>query len=341
MAFWSAWTLRVAACLSLGTALLAPLVAHADELVGPPPELVGPPVPPTVAEEAITVLDTSRNYLSEKLIGFVGTVDGFFGDDRHYQETNDSVFQLDTTRVMGYGGDHKFVFSGRANVHLPMAEKKLHLLIETNPDRNAIVDPKQAQTAPLTEPTTPQSLGAALRFMRAGDERWNFSADGGLKFQGLSATPFVRSRAAMAIQLEKWRAKPSETVFWFNTIGAGETTQLDLERTISDTLLFRATSVATWLHNTQNFDLRQDLSLFHTLDERTALLYQISVTGMSQPITVVTDHVALVQYRYRLHQKWMYLDLIPQLHFPRDRNYSLSPTMSVRLEMMFDESKQY
>ena len=41
-------------------------------------------------------------------------------------------------RVMGYGGENKFVLSARANVHLPIAEKKLHLLLETNPDKNAI-----------------------------------------------------------------------------------------------------------------------------------------------------------------------------------------------------------
>ncbi len=287
----------------------------------------------------MSMMDTPRDYLSGKLVGFVSSVDRFFGDDRHYQETNDSVFQLDIYRVMGYGGEHQFVLAGRANVHLPIAEKKLHLLIETDPDKNATVNPNQTQTPPLTQPTTPQSYGAALRFIRAEAERWHFSADGGLKFRGLNTTPFARTRASLEAPVEQWRIKLAETVFWFNTVGVGETTQLDLDRPISEPLLFRATSVAAWLKDTQNFDLRQDFALFHQLDERTALLYQASVIGVSQPVTQVNDYVVLMQYRYRLHRKWMFFDVSPQLHFPRDRSFHLSPPLSLRLEMMFDESK--
>ena len=289
----------------------------------------------------MNALDAPRDYLSAKLVGFVSSVDRFFGDERHYQETNDSVFQLDTTRVMGYLGEHRFVISGRANVRLPMAERKLHLLIESDPDKNTVVDPKQTQLQQLNQPATPQSYGAALRYIKEEAERFHLSADAGLKFQGLNTTPFARTRASLAGSLDEWHVKLAETAFWFNTIGVGETTQLDFERPLSASVLFRASSVATWLNNTQNFDLRQDFTGFHTLDERTALLYQASVIGVSQPTTYVTDYVILMQYRYRLHRDWMFLDASPQLHFPRDRSFHDSPLLSVRLEMLFDESRKH
>lgn len=339
MAFRTACALRIAALVLLCAALVAPPTAWADELVGPPPPLVGPPAPPTLTENVMNALDTPRDYLSGKFVGFISQVDQFFGDERHYQETNDSVFQLDVVRVMGYGGEHNFVLVGRANVHLPIAEKKLHLVLESDPDKSASVDPKQSQVAPIRQPTAPQSYGAALRFIREEAQRWHFSADGGLKFHGLSTTPFVRSRASLEKPVDDWRLKLAETVFWFNTVGVGETTQLDLDRPISGPLLFRATSIAAWLRNTQNFDLRQDFALFHTLDERTALLYQASVVGASQPIARVADYVLLMQYRYRLHRKWMYFDVSPQLHFPWERSYKLNPSLSLRLEILFDESR--
>lgn len=331
--------------MSLYAALLVPVFGYCEEFVGPPAptpsveEFVGPP-PPTIIEEVMNDLDAPRNYLSEKFVGFVSSIDSFFGNDRNFQETNESVFQLDTIRVMGYGGEHNIVVSGRANVRLPMAEKKLHLLIETNPDKNQVSDPKQIQLQPQNEPATPQSISAALRFIKEEAEHFNLSADAGLKFHGLGATPFVRSRASYALPLEQWRVKMAETAFWFNTIGVGETTQLDFERPISEQVLFRSTSVATWLNDTQNFDLRQDLILFQKLDERTAVQYQASVIGVSKPVTEVTDNVLLILYRYRLHREWIYVDVSPQLHFPRDRSFQLSPSLSLRLEMLFDESKK-
>jgi hypothetical protein len=332
MAFQSIRISIIAARWSLGAALLFPLLALGDEFVGPP-------APPQLIEDVLSELDAPRDYVSEKFVGFVSSIDRFFGDDRHYQEANDSVFQLDFTRVMGYGGDHKFVLSGRAKVHLPVAEQKLHFIIESDPDKNASVDPKQAQSPPFRQPTAPQSYGAALRFMKAEAERWNVSVDGGLQFHGLSATPFARTRASMGMSLDQWRAKLSESVFWFNTIGVGETTQLDFERPVNETTLFRATSIAAWLNNTQNFDLRQDFIFFRKLDERTAMQYQASVIGKSKPVTQVTDYVLLVLYRYRLHREWVYFEVSPQLHFPKERNYQSNPALSLRLEMLFDEMK--
>jgi len=283
--------------------------------------------------------DKPHDYLSEKFVSFVSSVDRFFGDDRNYQEANDSVLQLDVIRVMGYGGEQKFVGSARAKVHLPIAEKKLHLLIETDPDKNAAIDPKQSQSPPLRQPSTPKSYAAALRIEKIEAERWHYSADGGLKFQGINTTPFARARASLDVPVDLWRVKASETAFWFNPIGAGETTQLDFERPISEPLMFRATTIAAWLRNTKNVDLRQDLSFFHKMDERTALLYQASAIGVSRPQTQVSDYVLLVLYRYRLHREWMFIEVSPQLHFPRERNFKRSTLLSLRLEMLFDESK--
>src|SRR5487761_2582206 len=100
MTFLSARTSRTLACILLAAALWAPPVAFGEEMaalpgmVGPPPEMAGPPRPPADREDAANMLDTPRNYLSGKLVGLVSGVDRFFGDDRHYQETNDSTFLL-------------------------------------------------------------------------------------------------------------------------------------------------------------------------------------------------------------------------------------------------------
>jgi hypothetical protein len=131
----------------------------------------------------------------------------------------------------------------------------------------------------------------------------------------------------------------AETPFWFNTIGLGESTQLDLERPISEPVLFRSTSIATWLKDTHNFDMRQDLTLFHKLDERRALMYQASAIGVSRPQTQVTEYVLLALYRYRLHREWMFLEVSPQLHFPKMLNFRTNAALSIRLEMLFDKSK--
>ena len=316
-------------------AVLLSMPVYAEEV---PPETSAKESPaPLIPLPSLDTMDAPRDYLSGQFTGLIGKVDRFFGDDRHYQESNASVLQLDLTRVTGYNGDGMYVLSGRAKLDLPNTEERLHLTIESDPDQNLSTDQSRTQQQ-TTKRSTMQSIAAALRFEQTGNERWHFSTDAGLKFQGLETTPFARVRGSVGEVFGLWHAKATETVFWFNTLGTGETTQFDLERLISEPLLFRATSNATWLHERQNFDLRQDFSLFHTWDERNALLYQASAYGISKPQTHVTDYVLLVSYRYRLHRDWLFFELDPQLHFPAERQFRPSQALVMRLEMLFDET---
>lgn len=317
---------------SVGVALMAPLAVFGEVVETPQTQ-------PSPLLDAISVIDEPRDYLAGRFVDLVSDIDSFFGDDRNYLERNESVIQLDLAREIGYGGEHRFVFSGRAKVHLPRAEKNLHLLLETDPDKNTVAEPAQNIAAAPGTNATPRSYAAGVSYEKAEEERWHFSAAGGLQFKGLNTAPFARVRGSYAVLMEQWRLKAAETAFWYLKTGVGESTQLDLERLISVPLLFRATSNATWLKDTHNFDLRQDLSLFHTLDERTALLYQASVTGVSQPQVQATDYVALLRYRYRLHRDWMFFELSPQLHFPRAKNFQLSPLLSMRLEMLLNNPR--
>lgn len=283
--------------------------------------------------------DAPRDYLAEQFVGFAGYIDNFFGDDRNFQESNKSVLQFDITRVVGRGAEQRFVFSGRGKVHLPNLEKRLHLLVETDPDKNVTGEQPQAQKTTINEVAAPESFAAAARFENAVETRAHYSADAGIQMQGLDTSPFVRGRGRYTVSLEQWQIKLAETLFWFNNTGTGATTQLDFERQISEHRLFRASTNGTWLRNTQNVDLSQDLSVYHTLDERSGLLYQASAIGVSRPQWRVTEYIALVAYRYRLHRKWMFLELSPQLHYPVAENYRVNPMLSLRLELLLDDPK--
>jgi hypothetical protein len=367
----SLWLFKLSRSLLLGIALLFPLKLFAvEQPISPPqppvidqaassPTPVSPPQQPVPSlEQPVPVpeqpppsrlskaLDVPHEYLSEKIVRLANSLDRFFGGNRHYQESNDSAIQLDLTRVAGYGGDPKFNLAAKANVRLPATEGRLHLLLETDPEKNT-TESTQDQTAtsvnnkgitPGSKVTSSGNVSLAGRYENAPENFWHFKTDAGLKFP-IPIRPFVRTRASFSKPVgDNWRLKAAESLYWFNTLGVGETTQLDLEHVISEAMLFRATSTATWLRDKHNIDLRQDFSVYHTLDDRTALLYQASVIGVSNPQYQVMDYVAFILYRYRLHKDWMFLELSPQLHFPRERNYKLSPTFSMRLEMLFEKT---
>lgn len=324
----SVWLSKSVICSVSGLALLAPLIALSEEI----PALAAPP-------EVMSDLDSRRDNLSGRFVDWAKSVDRFFGDTRNYQEANDSVIQMDISRVIGYGGNPKNDVSLRVNVSLPNTEKKLRWLVETNPDENIAVNQKSPEMLSSTKASNPRSYAAALRYEKIEAERWHFTTDGGIKLAGLSSTPFVRARISLSIPLAQWRLKVADSVFWFNTTGAGENTLIDFDRSLSERHLFRASSNATWLNDTRNFDLSQSFSVFDTMNENTAVLYQLSAVGVSKPQTEVSDYIVLMTYRNRIHRKWVFFEISPQLHFPRAVDFASSWQLRMRLEFLLDKSR--
>ncbi len=310
----------------------------------PKTEAASPPAPPEqqsempFVSELLDTADAPRNYWSGKFVDFANDIDRFFGDPRYFQEANKSVLQLNFTKVQQPGGGGNIVLDGQAKMDLPSTERRFKLMLESNPEKNVSGDATQVRPVIANDVVTSNNPSAALRYEKPAESPWHYSADMGVEAR-VPLQPFVRTRGSYSIPMDMWRMKIAETVFWFGSIGVGETSQLDLEKFISESVLFRTTSTATWMNDPHNFDLRQDFSVYHTVNERTAMLYQASVIGASQPQLEATEYVLLMLYRYRLHRKWVFFELSPQIHFPKAADFQLSPLLQLRLEFLFDSSK--
>lgn len=349
---WMLWSARIAAYLSMCIALLLPLPGN-TEVLGAASSVdaassveAASPDSEGSAEGAGTQpagtgfsMDPTRNYLSGKLESWAKSTDSFFGDYRNYQESNDSVVQVTMTQMRGYQGVSAIDYAFNLKFSLPNTEKKMQLLIETNPEEKSTTYQTNANLQLNKTTPSPAILAAAIRYEKAEAERWHFSTDGGIQLAGLASTPFARARLSLSLPLDKWRVNVAESIFWFSTIGAGESTLIDFERQLNHNQLFRISSNATWLNNTQNFDLSQSFSVYHTFDARSALLYQINVIGVTLPKTQVSDYVILMRYRYRWHREWVYLDISPQVHYPLAEEYRTSMLITFGLEFLFDKSR--
>jgi len=281
--------------------------------------------------------DATREYVSRHFMGLATALDRFFGDERNFQESNRSVFQLDIDELMQAGGQRESSLSGRIKLHLPSTEHRLHLLLESDPEQN-IGGPANAQnqTQRIGAFRAPGEYGLALRLERSKEQVWHASADAGVKLHA-PLEPFARTRISLIIPLGEWRMKPAQSLYWFSQSGLGETTQLDFERQLAPQTLFRATSSVTWLHLPQRFDLQQDLTLFHSLDEKRALQYQLSLIGVSKPQSMLDDAVLSALYRRQLNRSWLFFELNPQLHFRHSQSYDMDPLLWLRLQILFDQ----
>lgn len=321
------------------TAVPEPVVTEpaATEPVVTEPIAAAPP-PLTPVSDVFDPLESTRNYLSGKFTRLASFLDSYFGGNQHFQERNPSVMYMNLSRANGYGGSDKYDLAASLNLRLPISEGRVHLLVETDPERNLEDEPVKSSTVMNTKPATRKSIALAARYALEAKNGWSFRSDAGIKMP-FPAQPFVRAKVGYSTPIEDWRLTLGETVYWFSKDGVGDTSQIDLERQVDPHILFRATSIAVWLKDKDNFDLSQSFSFYHTVSDRTSLIYQASVFGISDPKPQITDTVFLVFYRYRLHQKWLFFEFTPQLHFPTANKYAVSPALSMRLQMLFDDTR--
>jgi len=192
----SIWPFSLSPSLLLGVTLLFPLpLLGAEQSVPPEPYTV----PQTPKSDRYDCMEDQRNYLSAKITSLASDIDRFFGGDRHYQESNPSVIQLNVTRGDGYGGDRKFDLAAKLNLRLPVTEGRLRLLVETDPEKNVIAGPTPVQGNPAlaNKVVAPKSVAVAVRVVAAEENVWNFNTDAGLQFP-IPPKPFVRTRLSFS-----------------------------------------------------------------------------------------------------------------------------------------------
>ncbi len=293
-----------------------------------------PEITPERKSRIFTAIEGPRDFLSDKVITYTKNIDQFFGDERYFQEDNNSVIKLFLNETIAQGGNRNFVFEGKAKLDLPATQRSFKIVLESNPEQKVAAESNTGQPAAVRESAKPEQYSAALRYEQSEGSRWHFSSDVGVKLK-FPLDLFTRVRGSYSIPLGDWRMKITETLFWFDSIGLGSTTQLDMEHLLSPSVLFRATSTATCLKAPQNCNLRQDLTIFHTLNDRAAMLYQASILGVSEPEPQKTAYVLQTRYRYRWHKDWVFYEIIPQLNFPRTDDFRLNASLLLRLEILF------
>ena len=295
-------------------------------------------LPEIVPDIAVETADVTHEYVSEEFVNFVTHVDHFFGGERDFQESNQSVLQFDVSELILQGGTRQGQFNGRTKISLPSTEKRLHLLVEADPEKNASSTDAVNKPKTVDQINAPQNVGVAARFEKAEESAWHYSSDIGIRTP-LPLQPFARARVSYSLPIETSRIKLTQSAYVFSISGAGESTQLDLENQLNADAMFRATSTATWGDIAQNFDLTQSFSVYHTLDTKRATLYQASVIGSSHP-KQVSDYVFSAAYRQQLNRRWLYFEINPQIHFPKSAGYNFTPMLLLRLEVLFDSVKE-
>jgi len=277
-------------------------------------------------------LDEPQRYLSSRFEGMARAIDSFFANEQVVYETSGSYVRLRLDSTFSEGGDISSNGDLKIRAHFPVTEKKLKLVLESDPDEKKTEIDRRRDTLPENQD---KSLFAGFQTQFGRTDKWRFKPSLGVKLHS-PIEYLLRMKAFRNYQLsDKLSLNLSETLYWFNTTGYGADTNIDLDRILTENILFRSGTFFGYSEFNHYWDLGQTFTLTHILSERRAISYQAGVYGNSDPGIHATDYLLLVRYRQNIHSNYLFLEVAPQILYRKEYDFKAEHSLLLRLEMLF------
>lgn len=279
-------------------------------------------------------LDKPQKVISSGFKSFVMGTDEFFADEKVFYETSGSYMKLTGEAVYTEGGNQGYYSDLKIKLKLPVTEKKMSLLLESNPGEEEEEIEKALEQTPR-EAVQEKEYFAGIQKTTGDETSWKFKTSAGVKLH----TPidyYTRIRITREVGLGSGSFQLKEALYWFNSTGWESDTAGEFNVKVLDSLLFRSTTGANWRAETDEFTLRQIFSLTHSLSERRAISYQLRFDGIDEPSIHTTQYSLLAHYRQNLHAGYLFMDLIPQVTYRKEYDFRADYSFIFRLEMVFN-----
>ncbi len=342
----------------LATALLLSLAAIpglADE-GSAPAEPAGPPVPAVSGSESDTalekrcvepgregtaVIDQMQRGVYLSICSTALWFDGLFGTRRFDQDSDATFGRVGLYEVWDDRSGFDTRLRLRARFALPMMEERTRLILGRVGEKEVAED---TESQPGGSP--PSS------FQRVEDDVWllglGYSKDNGLK-RGFDfgvgiristpVDPYTKgSYRRTFIVSDATALRTRETLFWRDSRGFGETTELGVDQLLTPKLLLRWDNTATLAEDVRRLEWTSALTLFQSISSRHGLAYSGFIAGVVNTDVPIRNYGVEVRYRQQFFREWLFIEGRTSLSWPRetlDEERKINPGLGLGFEMYF------
>lgn len=265
-------------------------------------------------------------------------LDQFFGTEDSFFVENQSFLRVALDQRL-QPGESKLDPSVRFRVDLPTTKKRLRLIIESD-----IEEP----LGRLTEQgirevrggerfdTNNSAVGLEQRSSKDPTQAWVQGLGLGVKF-GSPLDPYVRYSAARQWNFSesKWQINSLSRVTQFNQRGLQVRTNFDVNKPLQQDLSLRFQTYVEFEEMRDSVVFSQTAEINRVLDSRTALRYALIVVGEDRGENTIKDYVLQAYFRRDIHKNILFVDIIPEVHFPTEGGRDPYLALTLRLEAFF------
>jgi hypothetical protein len=301
-----------------------------------PPQPPSAPLKPEEQKPKSGFFDMLHGGISNGILGSAAWLDSFFADERAVKEENRTYirFHYDVFIEEKSGVSYQPAFDLR--LALPQLEKKTHLVFSSEPattPSNALAS--QSITGAEVGPTEERRFTGAVHYFLKSTAEESLILRVGASLKNWSPALFIAPRYRLLIPLKPWDFRFSQEVVYRTDTRWETETQFDLERLLSQEFFFRTNVTGIWKENVHGYVYSVNFLLRQVLGPTHALQYAWSNSYQTRPVEELTQVALSIGYRHSFLRDWLFYEVSPQLRFPRDRNFDVTPGILFRIEMFF------
>ena len=283
-------------------------------------------------------LDKTHNILSHSVIGLSDSIDSLFGNERIDEEDKRSRLKFNFTSSLVEGQGFKNRFRTSLRLVFPRLEKKLALVVKDISDSFKQEDGDEGQSD-LSDATKETGLGTYLHWFTAEERNFRLNNDAGVRFIS-PLDPFVRMRLRKSwYPSMDFELRLTGNIFWFKSKGFGHRWRFEADRKVSEKYLFRFDNQASWVQRDGFFNFSHGPVIFHKINSKNVISYGSAVESTSHSVEV-QNYKAYVGYRSQFYQDWLYIEIQPEVNYPREREFRLTPILHFKIETVFGRFKK-
>lgn len=267
--------------------------------------------------------------------------DGLFGTRRFDQDSDATFGRIGVYELWDDRDSFDTRLRLRARLALPTMEKRLRLVFG-HVDESEVIEDKQAAPGGSL-PSSFQQVQDEAWLLGLGYSKQNGITNGFDFGAGIRITtpvdPFAKgSYRRTFIFSDATTLRARETLFWRDSRGFGETTDVTFDYLIDPKLLLRWDNTGTLAEDVRRLEWTSTVIVFQSIGRRRGVAYSTFITGVVNTDVPVRNYGAEVRYRQQIFREWLFVEGRTSLTWPKEtpeEERKINPGVGLGFEMYF------
>lgn len=183
--------------------------------------------------------------------------------------------------------------------------------------------------------TDQENAAIGLQYFLLRSVQNNLSTAASVRFSGAKPIGILKTRYRHSLKLQPWLTKFTQSIEWLTEDEFVIPSRFDAEIPLSDHLAFRTTLNGTWFEKEDGYFYNASTAFVERLSQKKGIRYEWANQFRTSPNNRLDETALRVRYRQVLWRDWLKFELVPQLAFPRDRDFDPTPGIYAGIEISF------